>query len=226
MQGTSGGKTNTSCLADPGSGVKLISLQMCGNGIVEEGEDCDPGKGSNSSCCDVNTCKFKSGALCDPASSPCCTDSCSFAPTTQVCRPAKDASCDQPEMCTGNSSACPSDSFSPNGKQCRTSRPTFPTDCINSGQSCGSDGLSCANGICTSLDSMWSFYFHSCRTAQQILRLLFIEQCQTVGASMNLKKACGSSNDKTCQVSCQDPHTSNQCIVLQSTLVDGSPCGA
>lgn len=116
MAGTSGGRTNTTCLADPGSGVKTISLQMCGNGIVEDGEDCDPGKGSTSSCCDVNTCKFKSGAVCDPASSPCCTDSCSFAPTTQVCRPAKDAQCDQAEMCTGNSSACPTDVFSPNGK--------------------------------------------------------------------------------------------------------------
>ncbi|KAK7688106.1 hypothetical protein QCA50_008476 [Cerrena zonata] len=185
MAGASGGKTNTSCLADPGSGVKLISLQMCGNGIVEDGEDCDPGQGSNSTCCDVSTCKFKSGAVCDPASSPCCTDQCSFAPTTQVCRPAKDAKCDQAEMCSGNSSACPADIFSPNG------------------QSCGDDSLACANGICTSLD----------------------KQCQTVGASMNLKKACGGSNDKSCQVSCQDPNTANQCVILQSTLVDGSPCG-
>ena len=116
MAGTSGGKTNTTCLADPNSGTKLISLQMCGNGIVEDGEDCDPGKGTNSTCCDVNTCKFKSGAVCDPASSPCCTDQCSFAPSTQVCRPAKDAKCDQAEMCTGNSSSCPTDNFSPNGK--------------------------------------------------------------------------------------------------------------
>lgn len=51
------------------------------------------------------------------------------------------------------------------------------------------------------------------------------EQCQTVGASMNLQKACPSPGDKSCQVSCQDPSTSNQCIVLQSQLVDGSPCG-
>ena len=51
------------------------------------------------------------------------------------------------------------------------------------------------------------------------------EQCQTVGASMNLQKACPSQNDKSCQVSCQDPTTSNQCVVLQSQLVDGSPCG-
>lgn len=185
MQGNSGGKTNTSCLIDASAAQRTISLGMCGNGIVEQGEECDPGQGVTSSCCDASTCKLKANAQCDPASSACCTDTCSFAPATQVCRPAKDASCDQAEMCTGNSSACPEDQFSPNG------------------QSCGSGGLACASGVCTSLD----------------------KQCQTVGASMNLQKACPSQNDKSCQVSCQDPSSSNQCIVLQSQLVDGSPCG-
>jgi len=104
---------------------------MCGNGIVEPGEDCDPGSGVTSNCCDSKTCKFKSGAVCDPASSPCCTGQCSFAPTTQVCRPSKDSKCDSAETCTGNSSACPADRTEKNGK------------------SCGS-GLACASGLCTS----------------------------------------------------------------------------
>ena len=42
---------------------------------------------------------------------------------------------------------------------------------------------------------------------------------------MGLEKACPSNNDKSCQVSCEDPNNSNQCVVLQSALVDGSPCG-
>ncbi|THH30380.1 hypothetical protein EUX98_g3806 [Antrodiella citrinella] len=185
MTGNSGGHTNTTCLVDAASARQTISLQMCGNGIVEDGEDCDPGAGTTSSCCNSTTCKFTSGAVCDPASSPCCTQQCGFAPTTQVCRPSKDATCDTAEVCTGNSSSCPTDIFSPNG------------------QSCGSNGLACANGVCTSLD----------------------KQCQTVGASMNLTKACPSPNNKSCQVSCQDPTTANQCVVLQSALIDGSPCG-
>ncbi|EKM60498.1 uncharacterized protein PHACADRAFT_179757 [Phanerochaete carnosa HHB-10118-sp] len=155
--------------------TRTISLGMCGNGIVEQGEQCDPGLGVNSTCCDSSTCKFTANAQCDPASSACCTDTCTFAPSTQVCRPAKDPNCDQPEMCTGNSSTCPADNFSPNG------------------QSCGSGGLACASG--------------------------------TIGASMNLQKACPSQDDKSCQVTCQDPSTSNQCVVLQSQLIDGSPCG-
>ncbi|KAL5518495.1 hypothetical protein ACEPAH_177 [Sanghuangporus vaninii] len=136
MLATSSDAVNTTCLADPSDGVKTISLNMCGNGIVEDGEDCDPGQNTTSTCCDAATCKFANNAQCDPASSPCCTNSCTFAPSGQVCRPAADASCDIAETCTGNSSACPSDQFQPNG------------------QSCGSDAgdsLACANGVCTSL---------------------------------------------------------------------------
>ncbi|KAI0271587.1 Metallo-peptidase family M12-domain-containing protein [Gloeopeniophorella convolvens] len=133
MQGSSNGKVDTSCLSNPDPSRQTLSLQMCGNGIVEAGEDCDPGKGSNSTCCDPDTCKFRSGAVCDPGSAPCCTAQCAFAPATQVCRAAKDATCDTAEMCTGNSSACPADIFAPNGK------------------SCGSNGLACASGQCTSI---------------------------------------------------------------------------
>lgn len=114
MQGV--GRTNTSCLLDPDSNVATISLQMCGNGIVESGEDCDPGEGIDSPCCDSSTCKFKNGAVCDPASSPCCTDNCSFAPSTKVCRPSIDSKCDTPESCTGNSSSCPRDVVASNGQ--------------------------------------------------------------------------------------------------------------
>ncbi|KAF8736654.1 hypothetical protein AX14_014221 [Amanita brunnescens Koide BX004] len=127
-----GSQLTVSCVVDPDPNKQVISLQMCGNGIVEDGEDCDPGSNVTSTCCDSATCKFTSGAICDPASSPCCTAQCSFAPSTQVCRPAKDTRCDFAENCTGNSSACPPDHFAPNG------------------QSCGS-GLNCASGQCTSL---------------------------------------------------------------------------
>jgi len=50
-------------------------------------------------------------------------------------------------------------------------------------------------------------------------------QCQQLGASMNLQAACPKQDDQTCKVSCQDPTTSNQCVVLDTLLIDGSPCG-
>ncbi|KAF9652066.1 hypothetical protein BDM02DRAFT_3162133 [Thelephora ganbajun] len=185
MMGIGGGQTNTSCILDPDPTRQVISLQMCGNGIVEAGEECDPGSGNNSTCCDPQTCKFRAGAVCDPSGSACCTSDCQFAPKTQLCRKSRDDRCDVSEFCTGNSSMCPTDITKSNG------------------QSCGNGGLACANGICTSLDL----------------------QCQSAGSTLGLTKACPTKNDRSCQVSCQDPRTANQCVVLQTQLVDGSPCG-
>ena len=50
-------------------------------------------------------------------------------------------------------------------------------------------------------------------------------QCQTVGASIGLQAACSNHNDQTCQILCQDPTNSQECIQLTSLLIDGSPCG-
>ncbi|KIO24801.1 hypothetical protein M407DRAFT_25853 [Tulasnella calospora MUT 4182] len=176
---------NTTCLLGADSNIQIISKQMCGNGIVETGEECDPGKGNDSPCCDSTTCKFINGAVCDPKSSDCCTNSCQFAPATQVCRPSQDPTCDTAETCPGNSSDCPSDKTAADGT------------------SCGGNGLACASGICTSPDL----------------------QCQQAGSSMGLTKACPASNDKSCQVSCQDPTNSQACFTLTAQLVNGSPCG-
>ena len=143
MQGSQANRVDTSCLLDPDPSRQTITLQMCGNGIVENGEDCDPGQGINSTCCDSDTCKFRGNAVCDPYSAPCCTAQCQFAPATQVCRASRDVTCDTTELCTGNSSACPADLFAPNGK------------------SCGPNDLACASGECTSIarELMQSFFF-------------------------------------------------------------------
>jgi hypothetical protein len=185
MGGSTAGRVETSCLSDPDPNRQTIGLAMCGNGIVESGEQCDPGVGIESVCCDTATCQFKGNAACDPESSPCCTDSCTFAPATQMCRPSVDEACDAAEMCTGNSSACPADVTTPNG------------------QACGDGDLKCASGQCTSVSL----------------------QCRTIGAAMGLTEACPDRGDNSCEVSCQDPESSNRCIRLQALLIDGSPCG-
>ncbi|TRM62928.1 Metallo-peptidase family M12B Reprolysin-like-domain-containing protein [Schizophyllum amplum] len=186
MQGVDGSQTNTSCLIDAAAATQpLVSLQMCGNGIVEDGEDCDPGSGIDSTCCNAATCKFTQGSVCDPTNDACCTDTCAFRGKGEVCRAARDAMCDVEEVCSGNSGACPDDKIVPNG------------------QSCGEDGLACASGQCTSV----------------------AQQCQALGASMNLTRSCPDHSDNTCRVSCQDPNNSNGCVVLTSNVIDGSPCG-
>jgi len=123
--------TNTTCLLDNVK-VPLISAQQCGNGIVEEGEDCDCGGtqscGSNA-CCDPTTCKFKNNAVCDDSNESCCK-SCQFASSGTTCRTST-GSCDPAETCSGTSGTCPSDSFAPDGQDC-------------------GNGNQCASGQCTS----------------------------------------------------------------------------
>ena len=111
----------------------LISLQQCGNGIVEAGEECDPGSNATSSCCDASTCKFVRGAICDPSNSACCSSTCQYASVGTICRPAVDATCDFAETCTGTNASCPVDLTAKDGK------------------ACGANGLACASGTCTSL---------------------------------------------------------------------------
>jgi hypothetical protein len=115
--------------------VTLITAGECGNGIVEEGEDCDCGGPSGcggDACCNPTTCKFTTGSVCDDADAECCQN-CQYAPSSKICRPSIDPTCDPQETCTGNSSTCPKDITAPNG------------------QNCG-DGHTCASGSCTSRD--------------------------------------------------------------------------
>lgn len=142
MRPSSQNNLNINCLLDPDPTRQTLSLGMCGNGIVESGEDCDPGiAGNNTSspCCDPSTCKFRTGAVCDPMSSDCCTLECQFAPSTTVCRPAVDSQCDTAETCSGTSAWCPKDEFAPNGQSCGSGNGT---------------NLACAGGVCTSPDRM------------------------------------------------------------------------
>jgi hypothetical protein len=65
---------------------------VCGNEIRQGSEQCDLGFALNG------------------AENSCCTASCTFAPTTTVCRGAADL-CDVAEFCPGNSTTCPADGF-------------------------------------------------------------------------------------------------------------------
>jgi hypothetical protein len=100
----------------------------CGNGIVEEGEECDGG--------------------------PCCTDDCRFANPDQVCREAVGA-CDLAEYCTGDSADCPDDEYVEEGVTCREAEGVceLAGTCTGDAPLCppnehAPDGTECPDGSC------------------------------------------------------------------------------
>ncbi|KAJ2611769.1 hypothetical protein EV177_003329 [Coemansia sp. RSA 1804] len=130
--------TAVQCLQDPGK-RNTLSAGMCGNGIKEEGEECDCGTSdecASDPCCDAKTCKLKSGAQCADANDLCCSQ-CKVMAKDSVCRP-KYSECDIAEICDGVSAECPADKH------------------VDDGSACGNntqDGLKCASGQCTSRDA-------------------------------------------------------------------------
>lgn len=118
------------CMKTSGS-VRALEVNQCGNGVVEDGEECD----SDSSCC-TSSCKLVSGAQCDPSASGCCTSTCQIASVGTVCR-ANRSSCDYAETCTGKSPVCPPDSYKEDGTSCSDN-----------------PNAKCASGFCTSRSQM------------------------------------------------------------------------
>ncbi|XP_053440193.1 disintegrin and metalloproteinase domain-containing protein 12 [Nycticebus coucang] len=122
---------------EKGMGMCLFNLpelkqsfggQKCGNGYVEEGEECDCGEPEECAnpCCNATTCTLKPDAVC--AHGLCCED-CRLKPAGTACRGSSN-SCDLPEFCTGTSPHCPASVYLHDGHPCQ-----------------GVDGY-CYNGIC------------------------------------------------------------------------------
>lgn len=96
---------------------------ICGNGLVEDGEDCDCGNAPitecNPECCDNTTCKLISPNQC--AYGRCCdVPSCTLKPRYTECRPAT-GECDLSEYCSGSDHRCPTDVFRQDYTPCTVS---------------------------------------------------------------------------------------------------------
>ncbi|KAL2769115.1 disintegrin and metalloproteinase domain-containing protein 12 isoform 3 preproprotein [Daubentonia madagascariensis] len=122
---------------EKGMGMCLFNLpevkqsfggRKCGNGHVEEGEECDCGETEECTnrCCNATTCTLKPDAVC--AHGLCCED-CQLKPAGTACRGSSN-SCDLPEFCTGAGPHCPANVYLHDGHPCQ-----------------GVDGY-CYNGIC------------------------------------------------------------------------------
>ncbi|KAL1773228.1 disintegrin and metalloproteinase domain-containing protein 26A-like [Sigmodon hispidus] len=122
------------CLYNIPGTVVRVNLTICGNYLIEEGEQCDCG--SYESCqidpCCSEDCVFKSNAQC--AFGLCCKD-CKFIPMGTVCREKKNE-CDLPEWCNGTSAQCPEDVYIENGSPCMGGGYCYNKECNNREEHC------------------------------------------------------------------------------------------
>ncbi|XP_068381113.1 disintegrin and metalloproteinase domain-containing protein 33 isoform X8 [Eschrichtius robustus] len=113
-------KGGGACLSNaPDSGL-LVPRAYCGNGFVEEGEECDCGAGQEcpDSCCLAHNCSLRAGAQCTHGD--CCAH-CLLKPAGAPCRRSA-GDCDLPEFCTGASPYCPPDIYLLDGSPCARGR--------------------------------------------------------------------------------------------------------
>ena len=164
--------SNRACI-DAWRDVHSRPASPCGDGHLEGTEQCDPGFGSDDSCCRPD-CTFAPGCEC-ANTDPCCENG-RFLPRGTVCRSALQADCDTAETCSGSSSACPIDAVAFAGTSCTAEglpgmcfqgacmlphspstcaarMPSRPTLC-SSGRDCGASVIRCnrCDLWCTSPD--------------------------------------------------------------------------
>uniref|UniRef100_A0A2C9LC87 Disintegrin domain-containing protein n=1 Tax=Biomphalaria glabrata TaxID=6526 RepID=A0A2C9LC87_BIOGL len=108
--------------------VEDFDKSLCGNGLPEDTEECDPGLILNNDPCCTSDCQLKQGAICSDKHQQCCS-SCRVASNQTMCSDTEHWSCKQRTYCTGDSLECPQ----------ALPLPNFTT-CLDGGQ--------CFNGLC------------------------------------------------------------------------------
>uniref|UniRef100_A0A8C0IT94 ADAM metallopeptidase domain 32 n=1 Tax=Chelonoidis abingdonii TaxID=106734 RepID=A0A8C0IT94_CHEAB len=106
------------CLSNrPYLNTSYKRASVCGNRIVERGEQCDCGSAqecAKDKCC-TNKCRLKPRAKCGTGL---CCQNCKFKAKNKKCRPRADSQCDLSEYCNGSSAFCPTDLYVQNGHRC------------------------------------------------------------------------------------------------------------
>lgn len=113
---------------------------ICGNGVVEPGEECDCGweEDCKDKCCypmtrhpriDEKPCTLTPGALCSPSQGPCCTPTCTLT-VGDKCR--DDNGCRDPSYCDGQVPICPLSVNKPNKTICNVEFVCYMGECTGS----------------------------------------------------------------------------------------------
>ncbi|KAM8939610.1 disintegrin and metalloproteinase domain-containing protein 33-like [Pelodytes ibericus] len=104
------------CLFNMPNTKDLVTGKKCGNGFLEDGEECDCGEPEECTnpCCNANNCSLKLGAQC--AHGDCCQH-CKLKDAGTLCREVS-GSCDLPEYCRGDAPYCPPNVYILDGSPC------------------------------------------------------------------------------------------------------------
>ena len=115
-------------------------VSLCGNGVVEEGEECDCGweEDCRDSCCfpqrryppaGETPCTLTPRSVCSPSQGPCCTAECNLR-FGDKCR--DDNGCRDASFCDGRSPYCPPSVNKPNKTICNREFVCFMGECTGS----------------------------------------------------------------------------------------------
>jgi cysteine-rich repeat protein len=178
---------------------------VCGNGIVDPGEQCDddgqngvpctPPYGGSCDYCSVSCTNvhlvgpycgdgvINDNEQCDLGaqngqSTSCCDATCHFVAAQTVCRDAAAGGCDKQERCTGSSATCPTDVFQLAGTNCG-----LCSTCNANGQ-CNvmpADDTNCGTIDCDGLDTI-------CRNYDDIT----MSRCKSLGVCKSAPADCNS----------------------------------
>ncbi|XP_069784530.1 disintegrin and metalloproteinase domain-containing protein 10 isoform X8 [Narcine bancroftii] len=169
---------------------------ICGNQLVEEGEECDVGHSSGDPCCysaqypsDVS-CTLKPGRQCSPSQGLCCGPQCALAAHHQQCR--KETECAFKSYCDGVSPVCPD---------------TSPKDNYTL---CNQGLLLCVNGQCSGSPCV-QYGLQQCSCGAQFTE----EECHLCCQIPGKAQSCASSSSALLQ------QYFNRTLL---TLSPGSPC--
>nr|XP_047904013.1 disintegrin and metalloproteinase domain-containing protein 9-like isoform X3 [Anser cygnoides] len=172
-------RKNKPCLFNIPS-LKPFLFELCGNGVLEKGEECDCGTDEaclESGCCFSSSCLLAPGASCYRGE---CCHKCQFQPAGKVCREHR-STCDLPEYCNGSSATCPVDVFKQDGTPC-------------------GDNDRCYEGQCHSHEAQCKALFGKDMYKQDVCQCSFSQQrlyretvqWQRGGAVKNMGKAVGT----------------------------------
>jgi len=119
---------------------KEPQVALCGNGVVEDGEECDCGweEDCQEECCWPQRTKYTKNQLpctlrpnrkCSPSQGPCCTKECGYN-IGNKCR--DDNGCRDDSYCNGGGTHCPNSNLKPNKTVCNEEFVCFLGECTGS----------------------------------------------------------------------------------------------